>query len=42
LAEFDFRANNREKLGIDDVSRATTALQGVKGKRLTYTATIQA
>lgn len=36
LAEFDFRQNNREKLGIDDVSRAATALQGVKGKRLTY------
>jgi len=39
LAEFDFRQNNREKLGIDDVSRAATALQGVKGKRLTYRTT---
>lgn len=36
LAEFDFRANNREKLGIDDVSRASVALKAAKGKRLTY------
>lgn len=36
LAEFDFRHSNREKLGISDVSRADLALQGVKGKRLTY------
>jgi len=36
LAEFDFRQNTRAKLGIDDVSRAAIALQGAKGKRLTY------
>ena len=36
LAEFDFRANNREKFGINDVSRAEIALKGTKGKRLTY------
>ena len=36
LAEFDFRQNTRAKLGIDDVSRAAIALQGTKGKRLTY------
>ena len=36
LAEFDFRQNTREKLGIDDVSRADIALKGIKGKRLTY------
>ncbi len=36
LAEFDFRQNTRAKLGFDDVSRADIALQGVKGKRLTY------
>jgi len=36
LAEFDFRMNNRAKLGIDDTRRAEIALQGVKGKRLTY------
>jgi hypothetical protein len=40
LAEFDFRQNNREKLGISDVSRAVTALQGTKGKRLTYRTTV--
>lgn len=37
LAEFDFRQNTRAKLGIDDIERADIALQGVKGKRLTYT-----
>jgi transposase-like protein len=36
LAEFDFRANTREKFGIDDVSRADIALTATKGKRLTY------
>jgi transposase-like protein len=36
LAEFDFRANTREKLGVNDVSRASIALKGFKGKRLTY------
>jgi transposase-like protein len=36
LAEFSFRYSNREKLGIDDVSRAEILLQGFKGKRLTY------
>jgi transposase-like protein len=39
LAEFDFRMNNRAKLGIDDKRRAEIALQGVKGKRLTYETT---
>ena len=39
LAEFDFRQNNRAKLGIDDTRRAEIALQGVKGKRLTYETT---
>lgn len=42
LAEFDFRANTREKFGIDDVSRAEIALKAVKGKRLTYETTRQA
>jgi transposase-like protein len=36
LAEFDFRQNTRAKLGIDDVRRAALAVQGAKGKRLTY------
>jgi hypothetical protein len=39
LAEFDFRMNTRAKLGIDDNRRAEIALQGVKGKRLTYETT---
>jgi transposase-like protein len=39
LAEFDFRMNTRVKLGYNDVDRAEIALQGVKGKRLTYETT---
>jgi hypothetical protein len=39
LAEFDHRYNNREKLGVNDVERAARALQGAKGKRLTYQTT---
>jgi transposase-like protein len=39
LAEFDFRYNNRVKLGCDDVERAERALKGVVGKRLTYQTT---
>lgn len=35
-AEFDFRYSNRSALGVDDTTRAVTALQGVVGKRLTY------
>ena len=33
LAEFDFRYNSRQ---LEDSERATKALQGVTGKRLTY------
>jgi transposase-like protein len=36
LAEFDFRQNNREKLGISDTMRTSIAVTGAKGKRLTY------
>ncbi|MGO8833198.1 MAG: IS1595 family transposase [Roseiarcus sp.] len=36
LAEFDFRHSNRARLGIVDNARGERALQGVKGKRLTY------
>jgi hypothetical protein len=36
LAEFDFRYNNRVRLGYDDVERANRTLQGIVGKRLTY------
>lgn len=39
LAEFDFRYNNRIALGIDDETRATRMVLGVKGKRLTYRTT---
>jgi len=39
LAEFDFRYDNREVLGVDDSRRAQRALRGVKGKRLTYQTT---
>ncbi len=39
LAEFDFRYNTRSKVGIEDVERASLALLGVKGKRLTYRTT---
>jgi transposase-like protein len=38
LAEFDFRYSNRVALGVDDSERATRALKGVVGKRLTYRA----
>jgi transposase-like protein len=36
LAEFDFRYNTREALGIDDDQRAAELLRGAKGKRLMY------
>jgi len=36
VAEFDFRYNNRVKLGIGDTERADCALKGIVGKRLTY------
>jgi len=36
LAEFDFRYSNRIRLGVDDTERATLALKGFKGRRLTY------
>lgn len=36
LAEFDFRYNNRVKLGMDDAQRTAHALRGIVGKRLTY------
>jgi transposase-like protein len=38
LAEFDFRFNNRAKLGVNDTQRAEIAVQGFKGKRLQYAA----
>ena len=36
VAEFDFRYNNRVRLGIDDAERTMVALRGIVGKRLTY------
>lgn len=42
LAEFDFRANNRAKFGIDDAMRAEKAIAGITGKRLTYRRTNKA
>lgn len=36
LAEFDFRYNAREALGVNDDVRTDRALKGIEGKRLTY------
>jgi hypothetical protein len=36
VAEFDFRYNNRVRLGMDDARRTEAALKGIVGKRLTY------
>ena len=41
LAEFDFRQNNREKLGINDQERTSNLVKGAAGKRLTYETTRQ-
>jgi hypothetical protein len=35
LIEFEFRHNTRAKLGVNDKERATLALKGAAGKRLT-------
>jgi transposase-like protein len=36
VAEFDFRYNNRVKLGVNDAERTECALKSIVGKRLTY------
>ena len=36
LAEFDFRYNERAGLNVTDKDRATKAVAGVVGKRMTY------
>ena len=36
VAEFDFRYNNRTRMGVDDAQRGDTALKGIVGKRLMY------
>jgi transposase-like protein len=41
VAEFDFRQNTREALGVHDTERAELALRGFQGKRLTYETTIE-
>jgi hypothetical protein len=41
-AEFDFRYNNRIRLGVDDVARTDLVVKGIVGKRLTYRTTRRA
>lgn len=36
LAEFDFRYNEREALGVGDFARMAKSIPGIVGKRLTY------
>jgi hypothetical protein len=36
LSEYDFRYSYRVKLGYSDAMRADKALEGIRGKRLTY------
>jgi transposase-like protein len=36
LAEFDFRYNNRSRLGVEDKERASKIVRGATGKRLMY------
>ena len=36
LAEFDYRYNERQALGVDDATRMEKSLKGIVGKRLTY------
>jgi len=36
LGEFDFRYNEREKLGVNDAERMAKSIPGIVGKRLTY------
>ncbi len=37
-SEFDFRYNNRSKLGVEDAERVAKIVKGTEGKRLTYRA----
>jgi ISXO2-like transposase domain len=36
LAEFDFRYNERQALGVNDEARGDRLIRGIVGKRLTY------
>jgi len=38
VTEFDFRYNNRVRLGVDDGEHAARIVRGAFGKRLTYRA----
>jgi transposase-like protein len=42
LAEFDFRYNEREALGVSDADRMAKSVQGIVGRRLTYRRTRRA
>lgn len=42
LAEYDFRYNNREALGVNDLMRAEILASSIQGKRLTYRRPYQA
>ena len=42
LAEFDFRYNEREALGVDDATRMAKSIKGIVGKRMTYRRTSEA
>ncbi|GGY95631.1 IS1595 family transposase [Novosphingobium colocasiae] len=42
LAEFEFRYNNREKLGYNDTYRSECALNGIVGKRVSYRPLVKA
>jgi len=42
LAEFDFRYNERMKLGVSDSERTAKAIKGIVGKRITYRRTDKA
>jgi transposase-like protein len=36
LTEYEFRYNNRVKLGVSDIDRTIAAVRGIEGKRLMY------
>jgi transposase-like protein len=36
LTEYQFRYNNRVKLGVSDIDRTIAAVRGIEGKRLMY------
>jgi hypothetical protein len=36
LTEYQFRYNNRVKLGVGDIDRTIAAVRGIEGKRLMY------